>query len=94
MTHSQTKGFLHGHCSRFKMAAQLLFLDEVLDNEELRTEDGDDDEVSLFSAMGISMRRNLSRSEVFWETVVPLYSVDEFRSYCRMSRGSMEVLCS
>ena len=51
------------------------------------------DGINLFSAIAPFMRRNLNRSGEFWENIVPLYSLDEFRNHFRMTRGTMESLC-
>jgi len=53
----------------------------------------EDDAVDIFSAASTFLRRNLQRTEGYFEHALPGYSLDEFTSHFRMSRGTMEGLC-
>ena len=78
------------------MAAELFMLEEILDvstDEEVLLDSDDDGEINIIVAITTFMRRDLHRNEGFCEAIVPSYSMDEFRSHFRMSRGTVEVLC-
>ena len=83
----------------FKMEAdeahQMLFLCEMLEFsvEEESLINSEDDAVQIFSVASTFMRRNLQRTEGYFEHAVPEYSLDEFKSHFRMTRSSMEGLC-
>ena len=40
------------------------------------------------------LRNNINRIQNYYETVIPIYTLDEFRSHFRMSRSTVEQLCS
>ena len=61
------------------MAAELVILHELVDINVLVG--------STF------MRRKLNRNDAFFEVVIPTYSVDEFKSHFRMTKGTLEKLC-
>ncbi|CAB4019672.1 Hypothetical predicted protein [Paramuricea clavata] len=78
--------------------AALLFvtLEEVLDNfyeDTYMLLNNDDRDIDIFAAVSAFMRRNLERNQDFYEAIIPLYSLDEFRCHFRMSRGTVELLC-
>ena len=53
----------------------------------------EDDAVDIFPAASTFMRRNLQRTEGYFEHALPGYSLDEFKSHFRITRGTMEGLC-
>ena len=73
----------------------MLFLFEMLEVsvEEEIVINSEDDEVDIFAAASTFMRRNLQRTEGYFEHTLPGYSLDEFKSHFRMTRATMEVLC-
>ena len=78
------------------MAAELiLMLDEPLaaDEEEMLIYSGDEEEIYVIAATSIFMRRDLNRNYGFCNVMVPTYSIDESKSHCRMSRGTLDILC-
>jgi len=52
-----------------------------------------DDAVDIFSAASTFMRRNLQRTEGYFEHALPGYSLNEFKVHFRLTRGTMEGLC-
>jgi len=78
----------------FKMEAneahQMLFLCEMweVSIEEESLINSEDDAVDIFSATSTFMRRNLQRTEGYFEHVLPGYSLDGFKSHFRMTRHS------
>ena len=78
------------------MAAELiLMLDEPLaaDKEEMFINSDDDEEICVIAATSIFMRRDLNRTYGFCDVIVPTYSIDEFKSHFRMTRGTLDILC-
>ena len=78
------------------MAAELiLMLDESLaaDEEEMLIDSDDEEEICVIAATSIFMRRDLNRNFGFLEVIVPTYSIDEFKSHFRMTRGTLDILC-
>ena len=78
------------------MAAELiLMLDEPLaaDEEELLIDSDDEEEICVIAATSIFMRRDLNRNYRICDVIVPIYSIDEFKSHFRMTRGTLDVLC-
>ena len=78
------------------MAAELiLMLDEPLaaDEEEMLIDSDDEDEICVIAATFIFMRRDLNRTYRFCDVTVPTYSIDEFKSHFRMTRGTLDILC-
>ena len=71
----------------------MLILEEVLDctdkDMQLLLDSDDDKDIDIIAAVSKFMRRNLKRNEYFYEEVVQSYSLDEFRSHFRMSRGTV-----
>ena len=53
----------------------------------------DDEETPILAAVSTYMRRDLNRSEGFFENILPRYSLDEFKGHFRMTRASLEALC-
>ena len=39
------------------------------------------------------MRRDLHRNKGFYKNILPAYTIDEFKSHFRMTRGTFESLC-
>ena len=79
-----------------KMAAELiLMLDEPLaaDEEEMMIDSDDEEEICVIAATSIFMRRDLNRNYGFCDVIVPTYSIDEFKSHFRVTRGTMDILC-
>ena len=79
---------------KYKMAAQLLLLNEMLDFslEEERLVNSDDDDILILAAAATYMRRNLHRSKGFYENILPTYTIDKFKSLFRITRGTFEAL--
>ena len=81
---------------KYKMAAQLLLLNEMLDfslKEESLVNPDDDDLIPILAAIATYMRRDLHRNQRFYENILPAYTTDEFKSHFRMTRGTFEPLC-
>ena len=77
------------------MAAELiLMLDEPLaaDEEEILIDSDDEEEICVIAAASIFMRRDLNRNYGFCNVIVPTYSIDEFKSHFRMTRGTLVVV--
>ena len=77
------------------MAAELVTILHELVDEEVEISFGFDEEedINVLVARSTFMRRKLNRNDAFFEVVVPTYSVDEFKSHFRMTRGTLEKLC-
>ena len=77
------------------MAAELVTILHELVDEEVEISFGFDEEedINVLVAGSTFMRRKLNRNDAFFEVVVPTYSVDEFKSHFRMTRGTLEKLC-
>ena len=81
---------------KYKMAAQLLLLKEMLDfalKEESLVNSDDDDLIPILAAIATYTRRDLHRNQRFYENILPAYTTDEFKSHFRMTRGTFEPLC-
>ena len=76
-------------------ALRVLILEEVLDgiDEDMLLNNDDDRYIDVIASVATFMRRSLERNQQFCEQVVQSYSLDEFRSHFRMSRGKVELLC-
>ena len=76
------------------MAAELVTILHELVDEEVEISFGFDEEedINVLVAGSTFMRRKLNRNDAFFEAVIP-YSVDEFKSHFRMTRGTLEKLC-
>ena len=76
---------------KYKMVAQLLLLNEMLDFslEEECLVNSDDDDIPFLAAVATYMRRNLFRNKGFHENILPSYklTIDEFKRHFRMTRG-------
>ena len=78
------------------MAAELiLMLDEPLaaDEEEMLIDSDDEEEICVIAATSIFMRRDLNKNYGFCDVIVPTYSIDEFKSHFRITRGTLDILC-
>ena len=78
------------------MAAELiLMLDEPLaaDEEEMLTDSDDEEEICVIAATSIFKRRDLNRTYRFCDVTVPTYSIGEFKSRFRITRGTLGTLC-
>ena len=53
----------------------------------------DNKKTPILAAVSTYMRRDLNRSEGFFENILPRYSLDEFKGHFRMTRASLEALC-
>ena len=64
---------------KYKMAAQLLLLNEMLDFslEEESLVNSDDDDITILAAVATYMRRDLHRNKGFYENILPAYTIDE-----------------
>lgn len=82
---------------KFKMAGNLtnllLCFEEVFD-ENFDNFLNDSDEIDILGAVSTFTRRNLNRTQGFFEIVVPRYSPDIFSSHFRMTRGTFAELCT
>ena len=82
---------------KYKMAAQLLLLSEMLDFslEEECLFNSDDDDIPFVAAVATYMRRPLPRNKGFYQNILLAYkfTIDEFKSHCKMTRGTFEALC-
>ena len=90
------------HCTmhfppKYKMAAQLLLLNEMLDFslEEECLVNSDDDGIPFLAAVATYTGRHLPRNKGFYENILLAYklTIDEFKSHFRMTRGTFEALC-
>ena len=65
---------------KYKMVAQLLLLNEMLDFslEEENLVNSDDADIPILAANATYMRRNLHRNKGFYENILPAYTIDEF----------------
>ena len=70
----------------------LLCLDEVFD-EKYDDFFRDDGEIAVFGAVCTFTRRDLNRTQDFFEVVVPTYPPDVFSSHFPMTRGTFAELC-
>ena len=70
-------------------------VDEPLaaDEEEMLIDSDDEEEICVIAATSIFMRRDLNRNSGFCDVIVPTYSIDEFKSRFRMTRGTLDTLC-
>ena len=72
---------------KYKMAAQLLLLNEMLDFslEEECFVNSDDDDIPILAAVATYMRRHLPRNKGFYENILLAYklTIDEFKSHFR-----------
>ena len=70
-------------------------LDEPLaaDEEEMLIDSDDEEEICVIAATSIFMRRDLNRNSGFYDVIVPTYSIDEFRSQFRITKGTLDILC-
>lgn len=78
------------------MAAELiLMLDEplVADEEKKLIDYDDEEEICVIAVTSIFMRQDLNRNYGFCDVIVPTYSIDEFKSHFRMTRGTLDILC-
>ena len=78
------------------MAAELILkLDKPLtaDEEEMLIDSDDKEEICVIAATSFFTRRNLNRNYGFCDVIVPTYSIDEFKSHLRMTRGTLDILC-
>ena len=78
------------------MAAQMFILNEIVElsvEKEGLLNLEDEDETPILAAVSSYMRRDLNRSEGFFENILPRYSLDEFKGHFRMTRASLEALC-
>ena len=75
------------------MAAELVTILHELVDEEVEISFGFDEEEDVLVAGSTFMKRKLNRNDAFFEVVIPTYSVDEFKSHFRMTRGTLEKLC-
>ena len=77
------------------MAAQLLLLNEMVDFslEEESLVNSDDDGIPILAAVATHMRCNLYRNKGFYENILPAYTIDEFKSHFKITRGTFEALC-
>ena len=68
---------------KYKMAAQLLLLNKMLDFslEEESPVNSDDDDIPILTAAATYMRCNLHRNNGFYENISPTYTIDEFKSH-------------
>ena len=94
-------GYLHRPMyfpPKYKMAAQLLLLNEMLyfSLKEECLVNSDDDGIPFLAAVATYMRRHLPRNKGFYENILLLYkrlTIDEFKSHFRMTRGTFQALC-
>jgi len=81
--------------SKIKMAdyVPLLLALELLDDCELETNEflDENDDIIYFSVVSCYMRRNLNRIHNYFESTVPTYFPDEFKSHFRMTRETCEL---
>ena len=61
--------------------------------EEESLVNSDDDFIPILTAVATYMRRDLHRNKDFYENILPAYTIDEFKSHFRMTRGTFELLC-
>ena len=77
---------------KYKMAAQLLLLNEMLDfsleKESLVNSEGDF--IPILAAVAIYMRRDLHRSKGLYKNILPACTIDEFKSHRRTRETSAE----
>ena len=66
---------------------------ELLDDTEIKVDEffDDNDDVIHLSVACCFMRRHLNRVPNFFETTVPSYFPDEFKSHFRMTRQTFEL---
>ena len=81
---------------KYKMGAQLLLLNEILDFslEEESLVNSDDDNIPILAAvatyMWLDLHKNKGLMEIF---CLCIYMIDEFKSHFTMIRGTFEALC-
>ena len=63
------------------------------DEEEMLINSDDKEEICVTAATSIFVRRDLNRNYGFCDVIVPTYSIDEFTSHLRMTRGTLDILC-
>ena len=61
--------------------------------EEMLIDSDDEEEICVIAATSIFVRRDLNRNYGFCDVIVPTYSIDEFKSHFRMTRGTLDILC-
>ena len=69
--------------AKYKMAAQLLLnemLDFSLEEESSLVNSDDDDDIPILAAVATYMRSDLHRNKGFYENILPVYTIDEFKS--------------
>ena len=73
--------------------ARLLFALQLFDDCELETNEflDENDDIIYFSVVSSYTRRNLNRVRHFFESTVPSYFPDEFKSHFRMTRETCEL---
>ena len=52
-----------------------------------------DDDIPILTAVITYVRCDLYRNKGFYENISPAYTIDEFKSHFRMTRGTFEALC-
>ena len=74
---------------KYKMAAQLLLLNEVLDFtlEEDSLDNSDDDDIPILAVVATYMWLDLHKNKGFYGNVLPVYMINEFKSHFRMNEG-------
>ena len=82
---------------KYKMAAQLLLLNEMLDFslEEDSLINSDDDNIPILglAAVATYMRRDLHRNKGFYENILRAYTINGCKSHFKMIRGTFKGLC-
>ena len=68
---------------KYKMVAQLLLLNEMLDFslEEESLVNSDDDNIPILAAVSTYMWLDRQKSKGFYGNILPLYMIDEFKSH-------------
>jgi len=66
---------------KYKMAAQLLLLNEMLDFslEEENLVNSDDDNIPILAAVATYTRHDLHRNKGFYENILPACTIDELK---------------
>ena len=75
------------------MAAQILILNKIVElsmQEESLINSEDYDDTPNLAAVATYMRHDLHRNQGVFENILPLYSIHEFTSNFRMTRGTLE----
>ena len=71
----------------------VLFGEDSEESEILYELVEESDDLLLFGATSIFMRRVLNRVLGYFEATVPLYNLCEFQSHFRLTRATFEELC-